>query len=122
MFSIGPVYELCVFSQLCLAHCVPLIFRKFSIQRKTMNLKVPYYVKENFHTEHHGSMRRLEMSVEEDYIQNLRQACYREKNYSKLIILHSVLCVVLCLTKPNISLSIFLFTRGNIILESKKFW
>lgn len=61
-------------------HHVP---RKFSIQRKTMNLKIPYYVKENFHTEHQGSMRRLEMSVEEDYLQNLRQACYREKNYSK---------------------------------------
>lgn len=52
-----------------------------------MNLKVPYYVKENFHTEHQGSMRRLEMSVEEDYIQNLRQACYREKNYSKYSVL-----------------------------------
>ena len=58
---------------------------KFSIQRKTLNLKVPYYVKENFHTEHHGSMRRLEMSVEEDYIQNLRQACYREKNYRETL-------------------------------------
>ncbi|XP_034238975.1 dnaJ homolog subfamily B member 14 [Thrips palmi] len=58
---------------------------KFSIQRKTMNLKVPYYVKDNFHTEHQGSMRRLEMSVEEDYIQNLRQACYREKNYRETL-------------------------------------
>ncbi|KAJ1528884.1 hypothetical protein ONE63_007253 [Megalurothrips usitatus] len=58
---------------------------KFSIQRKTMNLKVPYYVKENFHTEHQGSLRRLEMSVEEDHVQNLRQACYREKNYRETL-------------------------------------
>ncbi|KAJ8939532.1 hypothetical protein NQ314_011099 [Rhamnusium bicolor] len=48
---------------------------------KTQNLNVPYYVKENFHTEYQGSVRRLELSVEEEYISNLRHACYREKNY-----------------------------------------
>jgi DnaJ family protein B protein 12 len=57
--------------------------RKFPIQRKTLNLKVPYFVKENFHTEYQGSLRRLEISVEEEYVTNLRHSCYREKNYSK---------------------------------------
>lgn len=49
-----------------------------------MNLKVPYYVKENFHQDYQGSIRRLESLVEEEYVVNLRNACYREKNNSKL--------------------------------------
>jgi DnaJ family protein B protein 12 len=57
--------------------------RKYPIGRSTANLRVPYYVKENFATEFQGSVRRLEMSVEEEYISNLRHACYREKNYRK---------------------------------------
>jgi DnaJ family protein B protein 12 len=53
------------------------------VQRKTLNLKVPYFVKENFHTEYQGSLRRLEISVEEEYVTSLRQSCFREKNYRK---------------------------------------
>ncbi|PSN48438.1 DnaJ subfamily B member 12 [Blattella germanica] len=60
--------------------------RKFPIQRKTLNLKVPYYVKENFHTEYQGSLRRLEITVEEEYITNLRHSCYREKNYRETMV------------------------------------
>ncbi|XP_066588928.1 dnaJ homolog subfamily B member 12 isoform X2 [Prorops nasuta] len=56
---------------------------KYSVKRVTVDLKVPYYVKENFHREYQGSLRRLENSVEEDYINNLRHACYREKNYKE---------------------------------------
>ncbi|XP_049863844.1 dnaJ homolog subfamily B member 12 isoform X3 [Schistocerca gregaria] len=59
---------------------------KFPVQRTTLNLKVPYFVKENFHTEYQGSLRRLEMSVEEEYINNLRHACHREKNYRDTMI------------------------------------
>ncbi|XP_015126298.1 dnaJ homolog subfamily B member 12 [Diachasma alloeum] len=54
---------------------------KYSVQRTTQDLKVPYYVKENFHSEYQGSLRRLEISVEEEYMINLRNACYREKSY-----------------------------------------
>lgn len=54
---------------------------KFPMQRKTEQLKVPYYVKENFHTEYQGSLRRLELTVQEEYIGNLRHSCYRERNY-----------------------------------------
>ncbi|XP_043249047.1 dnaJ homolog subfamily B member 12 [Colletes gigas] len=56
---------------------------KYSLMRTTQGLKVPYYVKENFHTEYQGSLRRLEISVEEDYLHNLRHACYREKTYKE---------------------------------------
>ncbi|XP_067008688.1 dnaJ homolog subfamily B member 12 [Anabrus simplex] len=59
---------------------------KFPILKKTQNLKVPYYVKENFHSEYQGSLRRLEMSVEEEHITNLRHACYREKNYRETLL------------------------------------
>ncbi|CAD1477136.1 unnamed protein product [Heterotrigona itama] len=54
---------------------------KYSVPRTTQGLKVPYYVKENFHTEYQGSLRRLEISVEEEYLNNLRHACFREKSY-----------------------------------------
>lgn len=50
--------------------------------RTTQVLKVTYYVKENFHSEYQGSLRRLEISIEEEYVSNLRQTCAREKNYS----------------------------------------
>ncbi|KAL3274921.1 hypothetical protein HHI36_019702 [Cryptolaemus montrouzieri] len=54
---------------------------KYPVQRITQNLKVPYYVKKNFHTEYQGSVQRLEMSVEEDHRTALQHACYRERNY-----------------------------------------
>ncbi|CAG4958321.1 unnamed protein product [Colias eurytheme] len=41
---------------------------KYPVPRDTVNLKVPYYVKENFHTDYQGSLRRLEMAIEEEYI------------------------------------------------------
>ncbi|KYN04532.1 PREDICTED: dnaJ homolog subfamily B member 12-like [Cyphomyrmex costatus] len=58
---------------------------KYSVARATQVLKVPYYVKENFHSEYQGSLRRLEISIEEDFLNNLRQACTREKNYRENI-------------------------------------
>ncbi|XP_043276737.1 dnaJ homolog subfamily B member 12 [Venturia canescens] len=54
---------------------------KYNVHRTTQDLKVSYYVKENFHSEYQGSLRRLEMSVEEDYMNTLSLACSREKKY-----------------------------------------
>lgn len=62
-----------------------LICRKYSVARTTQGSHIPYYVKENFHSEYQGSLRRLEISIEEEYFNNLRQACAREKNYSMYI-------------------------------------
>lgn len=59
---------------------------KYPVLRKTHNLNIPYYVKDNFHLEYQGSVKRLEMSVEEDYIQTLKHACYREKSYKESMI------------------------------------
>jgi len=56
---------------------------KYNIQRKTTNMKISFYVKENFHSEFTGSLRKLERQIEEEYIQHLRNACFREKAYKE---------------------------------------
>lgn len=54
---------------------------KYSVARTTQALQIPYYVKENFHSEYQGSLRRLESSIEDEYFNNVKLACAREKNY-----------------------------------------
>ncbi|XP_014247523.1 dnaJ homolog subfamily B member 12 [Cimex lectularius] len=54
---------------------------KFPVVRMTKDLRIHYYVKENFHTTYQGNIRKLEASVEEEYVANLRNSCYREKTY-----------------------------------------
>jgi len=56
---------------------------KFHIQRKTTNMGVTFYVKDNFRTEYTGSVRKLERQIEEEYIQHLRNSCFREKSYKE---------------------------------------
>jgi hypothetical protein len=56
------------------------------MERQTFNLGVNYYVKEDFETDYQGeSLRRIERNIEQDYIDALRQSCYREKQYSKFL-------------------------------------
>merc|ERR1711915_248461 len=52
---------------------------KYNIQRKTSNMRISYYVKESFHSEFTGSLRKLERQIEEVSIQPFRNACFREK-------------------------------------------
>lgn len=52
---------------------------KYQYMRQTKNLKIPYWVKRDFSTEYHGSMRQLEQSVESDYLENLRHQCFKER-------------------------------------------
>ncbi|KAI1292181.1 DnaJ -like protein subfamily B member 12 [Halotydeus destructor] len=59
---------------------------KYINERKTTNLEVPYYVKENFEKDYRGSIRRVEAQVEEEFITNLRGACFRERNYKENMI------------------------------------
>ncbi|XP_013862443.1 dnaJ homolog subfamily B member 12b [Austrofundulus limnaeus] len=52
----------------------------YSQKRLTENLKVPYYVGEHFSKEFTGvNLKNLERSVEDDYISNLRNNCWKEK-------------------------------------------
>lgn len=56
-------------------------------KRHTSNLKVPFYVGERFNEEFSGNnLKNVERSVEEDYISNLRNNCWKEKQQSKFTI------------------------------------
>lgn len=49
-------------------------------RRQTTNLKVPYYVGDHFSAEYKGiNLKHIEDSVEDDYISNLRNNCWKEK-------------------------------------------
>lgn len=53
-------------------------------RRQTDTLKVFYYVNDQFTEEYTGKdLRNIERSVEEDYISNLRNNCWKEKQQSK---------------------------------------
>lgn len=83
---------------------------KYMYERKTTHIEVQYYVKENFERDYKGNIRRIEANVEEEFITNLRSACFRERNYSKLC-----LCSRQCLTN---SFSYFLF----VLAEESMIW
>uniref|UniRef100_A0A672YMT2 DnaJ homolog subfamily B member 12-like n=1 Tax=Sphaeramia orbicularis TaxID=375764 RepID=A0A672YMT2_9TELE len=52
----------------------------YTQKRLTENLKVPYYVGEQFSREFTGvNLKNLERTVEDDYISNLRNNCWKEK-------------------------------------------
>jgi len=57
--------------------------RTYHVRKTTSNMRIPYFVKDSFHADFQGSLRRLEASIEEDYLSNLRQACFREKSYKE---------------------------------------
>ena len=52
---------------------------QFTVHMKTSNLKTSFYVKEDFAQVFTGSMRKLESQVEAEYLDQLRNACHREK-------------------------------------------
>lgn len=53
-------------------------------RRVTEHLKVSYYVSENFADEYTGTnLKNVERSVEDDYIANLRNNCWKEKQQSE---------------------------------------
>ncbi|MEQ2163879.1 DnaJ (Hsp40), subfamily B, member 12 [Goodea atripinnis] len=55
----------------------------YTQKRLTEKLKVPYYVGEQFSKEFTGvNLKNLERSVEDDYISNLRNNCWKEKQQS----------------------------------------
>lgn len=56
---------------------------KYSTERLTNNLKVPYFVKDDFHVDSKYDLRRIERQVEEEYVSNLRTSCFKEKSYKE---------------------------------------
>jgi len=57
--------------------------QKYNVQMKTSHHKVSFYVKDSFRSEFTGSRKKLERQIEEEYIQHLRNACFREKAYKE---------------------------------------
>lgn len=63
-------------------------------RRHTPTLKVPYYVGDHFSEEYTGmNLKNVEQSVEEDYISNLRNNCWKEKQQSMWINDVNALCL-----------------------------
>ncbi|XP_068184279.1 dnaJ homolog subfamily B member 12a isoform X2 [Antennarius striatus] len=54
-------------------------------KRHTANLKVLFYVGDRFNEEHSNNLKNVERSVEEDYISNLRNNCWKEKQHRNKI-------------------------------------
>jgi DnaJ family protein B protein 12 len=57
--------------------------RKYTNERKTANLGINYYVKPDFNTYYKGSINKVEREVEQEYISNMREHCYRERSLSE---------------------------------------
>ena len=61
-----------------------IVDRKYSRERKTRNLGVTYYVRDDFVVGRDGmSLSQLERHVEEDYVVELQHSCYRERTNSE---------------------------------------
>jgi len=71
-----------VFCQRC---CRDGYDRKYNRERKTRNLGVVYWVRDDFAAGRDGtaSLSQIERHVEEDYIVELQHGCYRERNNSQ---------------------------------------
>ena len=65
-------------------------FRKYPFERKTADLILAYYVKENFE-EDKTNLAKIEEQVNAYYIHNLSANCFRETNYRKLHLLVQIL-------------------------------
>ncbi|XP_030046600.1 dnaJ homolog subfamily B member 14 [Microcaecilia unicolor] len=51
-----------------------------TIKMQTENLHVPYYVNKDFKTEYTGMLlQKIEKNVEEDYVTNIRNNCWKER-------------------------------------------
>lgn len=57
-----------------------------TIKMQTENLGVVYYVNKDFKNEYKGILlQKVEKSVEEDYLTNIRNNCWKERQQSKFI-------------------------------------
>ncbi|KAJ8336157.1 hypothetical protein SKAU_G00395000 [Synaphobranchus kaupii] len=51
-----------------------------TVKRLTENLRVEYYVSRDFKSEYKGSaLQKIEKGVEEDYVSNVRNSCWKER-------------------------------------------
>ncbi|CAI9724102.1 Hypothetical predicted protein [Octopus vulgaris] len=60
--------------------------QKYSNEKKTNQLKVQYFVKDDFHIDSNYDLRRIERQVEDEYVSNLRTSCFKERSYKETLI------------------------------------
>jgi len=65
-----------------LTFIVSIKCRTYPVQRTTRNLKVPYFVKKDFDLDYRGR-RKLEKSIEGEYVTRLEHSCLMEKSNGK---------------------------------------
>ena len=63
---------------------------KYNVKRVTNEHSVAYFVKPDFKVESSRELNKIEKQVEEDLLIDLRQSCFREKNYSKPFIFFKI--------------------------------
>lgn len=71
--------------------CIPFLnnnfslnfFSKYTEQRTTPDMQVVYFVKADFLKNYQGNIHRVEKQVEEEFVNNLRANCFRERSHSK---------------------------------------
>lgn len=67
---------------------------------QTENLGVVYYVNKDFRNEYKGvSLQKVEKSVEEDYVSNIRNNCWKERQQSKFVNIFNFINT--CITKKK---------------------
>lgn len=89
-----------------------------TIKMQTENLGVVYYVNKDFKNEYKGVLlQKVEKSVEEDYVTNIRNNCWKERQQSKF---------VKCLTFRNLlrvfGIDNYRFLYWRSILEPPGTW
>lgn len=66
--------------------CRCIFFRSTgqTVKRQTQNLHFDYYVTRDFKFEYKGAaLQQIEKNVEEDYVSNVRNNCWKERQTSK---------------------------------------
>jgi DnaJ family protein B protein 12 len=58
----------------------------YVIPRYTKDLRVPYYVKQNFESDYRNKIRQVEQHVEDEYVNLIRMNCYKEKNHRESLL------------------------------------
>jgi len=57
--------------------------QKYNVKRMTNDNEVPYFVKESFINDFTGNIKRLESGIEEEYVSNLRNESFKQRNYKE---------------------------------------
>lgn len=85
--NVSPYVEIAAAVKNFLPKLVPPISSRSTgqtIKRQTENLHVDYYVTRDFKSEFKGSaLQQIEKNVEEDYVSNVRNNCWKERQTSK---------------------------------------